>query len=205
MPRLRSRNAEATETTRKWVTALVRSEMTHKGVGYRELAQKLTELGLDESERNLRNRTARGELSASIFLACMYVLKADPIDVPNLPRKVTPQWEISTVLNDPLVTVLNRDDRAGLYQVQIGSLVTPITIFLQQSGETTTYSTSHYIETPDFNLGHLSKTGTAASPAEALRLAIQRLVGPYRAASAIGRDAKEICLVISHRDEATTS
>jgi hypothetical protein len=58
---------------------LLRAQMTLKGVNAAQLAAKLTAMGIQETERNVANKIARGGFSAAFFLQC---LKA--IDVQNL-------------------------------------------------------------------------------------------------------------------------
>jgi Domain of unknown function (DUF6471) len=51
--------------------ALLKAELKRKNVGYRELAEKLTEMGLPETERNIANKISRGGFTAAFFLQCL--------------------------------------------------------------------------------------------------------------------------------------
>lgn len=50
---------------------LLKAELKRRGVGYRELAEKLTAMGLPETERNLANKISRGGFTAAFFLQCL--------------------------------------------------------------------------------------------------------------------------------------
>jgi hypothetical protein len=50
---------------------LLKAELKRKGVSYRELAAKLTAMGVPESERNLANKIARGTFTAAFLLQCL--------------------------------------------------------------------------------------------------------------------------------------
>lgn len=51
--------------------ALLKAELKRRNVGYRDLADKLTEMGMPESERNLANKISRGGFTAAFFLQCL--------------------------------------------------------------------------------------------------------------------------------------
>jgi hypothetical protein len=50
---------------------LLKAELKRKGVSYRELAEKLTAMGIPESERNIANKISRGGFTAAFFLQCL--------------------------------------------------------------------------------------------------------------------------------------
>lgn len=59
---------------RDWVAEtknLLKAELKRKGVSYRELAEKLTAMGIPESERNLANKIARGGFTAAFLIQCL--------------------------------------------------------------------------------------------------------------------------------------
>jgi len=47
--------------------------------GYRELAEKLTAMGLPETERNLANKISRGGFTAAFFVQCLDAIGASDI------------------------------------------------------------------------------------------------------------------------------
>lgn len=50
---------------------ILKAELKRRNVGYRELADKLTDAGTPESERNLANKISRGGFTAAFFLQCL--------------------------------------------------------------------------------------------------------------------------------------
>ena len=61
----------------KWVRmsqAILKSELKRRGIGYRELAEKLTALGTPESDRNIANKISRGGFTAAFFIECLVAI-----------------------------------------------------------------------------------------------------------------------------------
>ena len=58
---------------------LLKAELKRRNVGYRELAEKLGEVGVHESERNIANKISRGAFSAVFFLQCLKAVGATDI------------------------------------------------------------------------------------------------------------------------------
>jgi hypothetical protein len=50
---------------------LLKAELKRRNVGYRELAEKLTAIGIPETERNIANKISRGGFTAAFFLQCL--------------------------------------------------------------------------------------------------------------------------------------
>lgn len=57
----------------------VESELKRKGVGYHELAEKLSALGIPESERNLANKIARGGFTATFLVQCLTEIEVNTL------------------------------------------------------------------------------------------------------------------------------
>lgn len=55
--------------------AVLRSEMARRQVRSADLAKLLAEIGIQENERNLGNKIARGTFSAAFFLQCLAAMK----------------------------------------------------------------------------------------------------------------------------------
>lgn len=53
---------------------LLKAELKKRGVGYRELAEKLTAMGIPENERNIGNKISRGGFTAAFFIQCLVAL-----------------------------------------------------------------------------------------------------------------------------------
>lgn len=59
---------------RDWVEtakSVLKAELKRRNVGYRELAEKLTAMGIPETERNIANKISRGGFTAAFFLQCL--------------------------------------------------------------------------------------------------------------------------------------
>lgn len=69
-------------TQQEWtdqVKQLVRAEITRRGIGYRELAEKLAAIGVHDTERNISNKIVRGGFSAVWFVQVMAAIGAKTI------------------------------------------------------------------------------------------------------------------------------
>ncbi len=53
---------------------LLKAELKRRGVGYRELAEKLTAMGTPETERNIANKISRGGFTAAFFIQCLIAI-----------------------------------------------------------------------------------------------------------------------------------
>jgi hypothetical protein len=56
------------------VKGLLKAELKRRNVGYRELAEKLTALGIPETERNIANKISRGGFTAAFFVQCLIAI-----------------------------------------------------------------------------------------------------------------------------------
>ena len=54
--------------------SLLRAEMARKSVTYAQLVERLSAIGVDDNERNLRNKVSRGKFTAGFFLQCLSAL-----------------------------------------------------------------------------------------------------------------------------------
>ncbi|MEM1153027.1 MAG: DUF6471 domain-containing protein, partial [Pseudomonadota bacterium] len=68
---------------------LLKSEMALKGVDYRALSARLAELGIHQSEANLRMKISRGTLGASLFVSIMLALGVRQIDMARVEECLT--------------------------------------------------------------------------------------------------------------------
>ena len=50
---------------------LIRAEMAKGGLTYAQLVEKLKFVGVQEDERNLRNKVSRGKFTAAFMLQCL--------------------------------------------------------------------------------------------------------------------------------------
>ncbi len=53
------------------VKGLLKAELKKRGLGYRELVEKLEAIGISETERNIANKISRGGFTAVFFIQCL--------------------------------------------------------------------------------------------------------------------------------------
>lgn len=73
MPEPRA-NAEIDAIWGEKAKRLLRAQMTLKGVNAAGLAERLREMGVQETEKNVANKIARGGFSGAFFLQCLAAL-----------------------------------------------------------------------------------------------------------------------------------
>ena len=56
------------------VKGLLKAELKRRNIGYRELAEKLTAMGVPETERNLANKISRGGFTAAFLIQCLVAI-----------------------------------------------------------------------------------------------------------------------------------
>ena len=54
-----------------YVKGLLKAELKRRNVSYRELAEKLATVGIQETERNIANKISRGGFTAAFFVQCL--------------------------------------------------------------------------------------------------------------------------------------
>lgn len=60
---------------------LLKAELRRKGVTYAQLVERLSELGIDEKEANVRNKLSRGKFTAAYMLACLSAIGSTDIRI----------------------------------------------------------------------------------------------------------------------------
>ena len=65
---------------RQLVQRLIKAQMSRRGVKYQDLSERLTQIGINQSADNLRNKVNKGILGADLLLQIMFVLNARPIE-----------------------------------------------------------------------------------------------------------------------------
>lgn len=50
---------------------ILKAELKRKGASYRDLAERLTAIGVPETEANIKNKISRGGFTAVFFLQCL--------------------------------------------------------------------------------------------------------------------------------------
>ena len=56
------------------VKGLLKAELKRRNIGYRELAEKLTALGIRATELNIKNKISRGGFTAVFFIQCLIAI-----------------------------------------------------------------------------------------------------------------------------------
>jgi hypothetical protein len=62
----------------------VKAELKRAKVGYAELAERLKEHGLEETEASIANKLARGTFAATFFLATMKAIGRETVNLADL-------------------------------------------------------------------------------------------------------------------------
>lgn len=103
---------------------------------------------------------------------------------------------IDEVLENNLISVIERDDVARLYRFRIGKLQTVVTVKLARLGSGfVEYVNSHGIKTPEQADVYFSSITISKDWASALEKAIEDLIVAYRAAVAKGYQPEERWLI----------
>lgn len=53
---------------------ILKAELKRKGLSYRDLAERLTAMGVPESETNIKNKISRGGFTAVFFIQCLQAI-----------------------------------------------------------------------------------------------------------------------------------
>jgi hypothetical protein len=72
-------NFKDNPVTQEWETRaknLLKGELKRRGITYGQLAERLSELGVSETERNLNNKISRGGFTAAFMLQCLSAVGA---------------------------------------------------------------------------------------------------------------------------------
>lgn len=56
------------------VKGLLKAELKRRNLSYRDLAEKLGEIGIRETELNIKNKVSRGGFSATFFVQCLVAI-----------------------------------------------------------------------------------------------------------------------------------
>ena len=68
--------------TKEWedrVKGMLKAELKRRGVTYAELVTKLAQLGVMDSEPNIRNKLARGKFTAVFLIQCLEAVGASSL------------------------------------------------------------------------------------------------------------------------------
>ena len=59
------------------VKGLLKAELKKRDIGYKELSEKLKELGINEKEDNIKNKLSRGSFSAIFLIQCLTAIECN--------------------------------------------------------------------------------------------------------------------------------
>ena len=63
---------------------LLKAELKRKGVTYAQLVEKLSAMGIDEKEVNVRNKLSRGKFTAAFMLQCLSAIGTELLHLWNV-------------------------------------------------------------------------------------------------------------------------
>ncbi len=58
---------------------IIRGEMARQNITYAQLVEKLAAIGVQDDERNLRNKVSRGKFTAAFLLQCLNAIEVKAI------------------------------------------------------------------------------------------------------------------------------
>lgn len=91
MPKVLPMKPGVEEDAEDRVRILIQIEMMKRGIGNRELAILLNDVGVKENERNLRNKIARGSFSAAFFLLALKAMGCETISLEGWENAMSPE------------------------------------------------------------------------------------------------------------------
>ena len=77
----------ATDREKDWagrVSRFIKAELKRTGVSYKELAKRLNEHGLEETEDSITGKLARGSFAASFLLATMEAIGLEQVRLQDM-------------------------------------------------------------------------------------------------------------------------
>ena len=63
------------------VKGMLKAEMKRRGLTYQDLVARLAEIGVQETEANLRNKVSRGGFSAAFFVQCLRAIGVQKLEL----------------------------------------------------------------------------------------------------------------------------
>jgi hypothetical protein len=66
------------------IRRFIKAELKRAGVSYKELAERLTKHGFEETEIGIASKLSRGTFSATFLLACLAALKLEGVRLEDI-------------------------------------------------------------------------------------------------------------------------
>ena len=63
------------------VKGILKSELKRRNLSYKQLAEKLGEIGVQETELNIKNKISRGGFTAVFFVQCLVAIGAENVNL----------------------------------------------------------------------------------------------------------------------------
>lgn len=63
------------------IKGILKAELKRRNVSYRQLAERLEEIGIHETERNINNKISRGGFTAVFFVQCLVAIGVQRLDL----------------------------------------------------------------------------------------------------------------------------
>lgn len=63
------------------VKGILKSELKRRNLSYKQLSEKLGEIGVQETELNIKNKISRGGFTAVFFVQCLVAIGAQTISL----------------------------------------------------------------------------------------------------------------------------
>ena len=63
------------------VKGMLKAELKRRGVTYADLVGKLAEIGVHDSEPNIRNKISRGKFTAVFLIQCLEAIGCDTVRI----------------------------------------------------------------------------------------------------------------------------
>lgn len=79
MPVNEWKTSPITQAFESRVKNLLKGELKRRGITYAQLAAKLADIGVKESERNLNNKISRGGFTAAFLVQCLVAIGAQTL------------------------------------------------------------------------------------------------------------------------------
>jgi hypothetical protein len=81
MPKNEWKQSPVTKEYEAKAKNLLKGELKRRGLTYRQLAEKLAEIGVSETERNLNNKISRGGFTAAFMLQCLQAIGVNQLQL----------------------------------------------------------------------------------------------------------------------------
>ena len=81
MPKNEWKNNPSTQEYEEKAKNLLKGELKRRGITYAQLVEKLGEIGIQETERNLANKISRGGFTAAFLLQCLSAIGAQDVRI----------------------------------------------------------------------------------------------------------------------------